>query len=57
MPKEFLMPEPRYIIDKTGKKVAVILDVHVYEQLLEVIEDFCLGKMAQEALQSESKSE
>lgn len=47
--------EPQYIIDKSGKKTAVILDILSFEQLLEKIEDIYFGATAHKALQEEKE--
>jgi len=44
---------PQYIIDKSGKKTGVILDMPAFEQLLEEIEDIYFGSIAHKALQEE----
>jgi len=44
---------PQYIIDKSGKKTGVILDMPTFEQLLEEIEDIYFGSIAHKALQEE----
>lgn len=46
---------PQYIIDKAGKKTGVILDILVFEQLIEEIEDIYFGAIAHEALSREEK--
>ncbi|MBA3954514.1 hypothetical protein H0X48_04320 [Candidatus Dependentiae bacterium] len=45
-----LAVEVQYIVDKKGKKTAVILDIKTFKQLLEEIEDVYLGKLAELAL-------
>ncbi|MEX0672038.1 MAG: hypothetical protein WD068_01665 [Candidatus Babeliales bacterium] len=54
MKKGHTLPEPRYIIDESGKKIEVVLDLQAYNKLIELIEDFGLGKMAQAVLVDES---
>ena len=49
--------EPQYIIDETGKKIRVVLDMKTYAHLLELIEDFSLGKQAQNVLKTESRED
>ncbi len=51
------LPEisPQYIIDKGGKKTAVIIDIETYEKLLEEIEDIYLGCLSEAALKDESE--
>ena len=44
---------PQYIIDKSGNKTGVILDIHSFEQLLKEIEDIYFGSIAHKALQEE----
>jgi hypothetical protein len=46
---------PQYIIDKSGKKTGVILDMPTFEQLLEEIEDLYFGAIAHKALQEENE--
>ncbi len=43
---------PQYIIDKSGKKTGVILDILAFEQLLE---DIYFGSIAHKVLQEEFK--
>ncbi len=45
--------KPQYIVDKTGKKTAVILDINSFEKLLEEIEDGYFGSLAQKNLELE----
>lgn len=44
MKKEVLEISPRYIVDSTGKKTEVILEISTFEKMLESLEDlyFCL---------------
>ncbi len=42
---------PQYIIDKTGKKTGVILDIQTFEKLLSELEDIYFGTMAEAALE------
>lgn len=44
---------PRYIIDRSGKKVEVVLDIATFEKMLERLEDLYFGSMAEEALATE----
>jgi predicted DNA-binding protein len=44
---------PQYIIDKSGKKTGVILDIITFEQLIEEVEDMYFGTIAHNALQKE----
>jgi hypothetical protein len=46
---------PQYIIDKSGKKTGVILDILAFEQLLEEIEDIYFGSIAHKALQKDDE--
>jgi hypothetical protein len=47
--------EAQYIVDKKGRKTAVILDIKVFKKLLEEVEDLYLGKLAQSALDEDSE--
>ncbi len=40
----------QFIIDKTGKKTAVILDIETFQGLLDELEDFSLSAIAHAAL-------
>ncbi len=40
----------QFIIDKAGKKTGVILDIKTFERLMDELEDFYLGALAQAAL-------
>ena len=51
MKKEFLEVSPRYIIDSSGKKTEVILDVTTFEQMLEGLENLYFGIKAEQALE------
>ena len=46
---------PQYIVDNTGNKTGVILDILAFEQLLEEIEDIYFGSIAHKALQEEDE--
>jgi predicted DNA-binding protein len=46
---------PQYIIDKKGKKTAIILSIKTYEKLLEEFEDLYLGRVAQEILKNDTE--
>ena len=43
--------EPRYIVDSTGKKVEVVLDLSTYEKMMENLEDSYFGEQAERALE------
>jgi len=43
--------EPRYIVDSTGKKVEVVLDLSTYEKMVENLEDSYFGEQAERALE------
>ena len=49
MKKNMLQISPRYIVDDSGKKKEVILDIKIYEKLLEELEDYYLGLEADKA--------
>ena len=53
MKKNILEISPRYIVDSTGKKTEVILDVSTFEKILESLEDLYFGLQAEKALQEE----
>ena len=38
---------PRYIVDDSGKRKEVILDIKTYEKILEELEDYYLGLEAE----------
>ena len=42
---------PRYVVDSTGKKTEVILDISTFERMLESLEDLYFGLQAEQALQ------
>ncbi|OFY99317.1 MAG: hypothetical protein A3K10_00080 [Bacteroidetes bacterium RIFCSPLOWO2_12_FULL_31_6] len=44
---------PNYIIDPFNRKVAVQLDVTIYEKMEKIIEDYALGKLLEEELNTE----
>ena len=50
MKKDILHISPKYIVDATGKKTEVVLDITTFEQLLENLEDLYYGARAKEAL-------
>ncbi len=43
--------KPRYIVDNSGKKREVVLDIKVFEKILENLEDAYLVKEAEKAFQ------
>lgn len=45
----------QFIVDNAGKKTAVILDIKTFEKLLDELEDFYLGELAQAALKQEQE--
>lgn len=45
--------EPRYIVDNSGKKKEVILNIKTFEKILEQLEDMYLAREAQKALQED----
>lgn len=47
--------EPQYIFDEKGKKIAVVLSVRTYENLIEELEDLCLGKISEVILKKKEK--
>jgi len=49
--------ETRYITDKSGERVGVILDVEQYNRLLEAAEDLADLRAADEALEAISRGE
>lgn len=51
MKRESLEIDPRYIVDSTGKKTEVVLDILTFEKMLESLEDVYFGSKAKEALQ------
>lgn len=40
---------PRYIVDDSGEKKEVVLDIKIYKKLLEELEDYYLGLEAEKA--------
>ena len=46
MPKE---PIAQYIVDAKGKRTAVIVDIHVYEQMLDELDDYLCAKAYDDA--------
>ena len=49
---------PQYIIDESGKKTGVILDIKTFEKLVEEIEDVYFAALAQARLeQAEERGE
>lgn len=53
MPTDTL--KPQFIVDSSGKKTAVILDIKSYETFLEEVEDLYLGMLASQALAEDSE--
>jgi hypothetical protein len=41
---------PQYLVDKSGKKVSVLLDIVTFEQMVELYENLCCGNLAKKAL-------
>lgn len=50
MKKDILEISPRFIVDSSGKKTEVILDISTFEHMLESLEDFYFGLKAEQAL-------
>lgn len=46
---------PHYIIDESGKKTGVILDIKTFEKLIEDIEDIYFTALAQTRLEQEQE--
>lgn len=44
---------PQYILDQTGNKTAVILDIVTFENILEALEDNYLAKIGTQILATE----
>ena len=44
---------PQYIVDESGKKTGVLLDIATFEQMVESLEDFYFGLEAAQALQED----
>jgi hypothetical protein len=55
MKKQTLDIAPQFIVDKTGKKTGVLLDIATFEQLLEKVEELYLGLEAERILEDESE--
>lgn len=53
MKKEKLTINPQYLINKSGKKTAVMLDIKTFETLLEYVEDEYFGKQATKLLKED----
>ena len=51
MKKKALEILPRYIVDSTGKKTEVVLDISTFEKMLESLEDLYFGLQAEQALE------
>lgn len=45
-----------FIVDKTGKKTAVILDIETFQHLIDELEDFYLGIIAQTAKREDAET-
>lgn len=46
---------PQFIIDKTGKKTGVLLDISTFENMLEKLEELYLGLTAEHILENEKE--
>lgn len=53
MKKEKLTIDPQYLINKAGKRTAVMLDIKTFESMLEYLEDDYFGKQAAKLLQED----
>ncbi len=51
MKKDILEISPTYIVDSTGKKTGVILEISTSERMLERLEDMYFGLKAEQALE------
>lgn len=47
--------QPQYIVDNEGNRTAVILKIDQFERLMEDLEDFYLGKLAEAALENDTE--
>ncbi len=55
MKKHFLDIHPQFIVDQTGKKTGVIMNIETFEELIEKIEDLYFGALAHQNLQDKAK--
>jgi PHD/YefM family antitoxin component YafN of YafNO toxin-antitoxin module len=55
MKKSSALPQPQFIVDATGKKTAVVIDIDTFEKLMEKLEDLYLGTSAEEVLENETE--
>jgi hypothetical protein len=55
MKKMSLELKPEYIVDKTGKKIKVILDISRFEDVVEKLEDFYFGLMSEKAIKEKEE--
>ncbi len=51
MKKDAMDIEPRYIVDSTGKKIEVVLDISTFEKMVENLEDSHFGEQAERVLE------
>jgi len=56
MKKQDLEISPRYIVDNTGKKTEVILDIATFETMLENLEDTYFGLEAKKVSSEKSST-
>lgn len=55
MKKQILEISPQFIIDRTGKKTGVLLDISTFESMLEKLEELYLGLEAEHILKDEKE--
>lgn len=51
MKKQLLEISPKYIVDSSGKKTGVVLDISTFEQILENLEDLYFALKAEKVLE------
>ncbi len=46
---------PQYIVDKSGKKTSVVIDIEKFEQFLDEIEDMYFGLLAKKIVEEDDE--
>lgn len=46
---------PQYIVDKSGKKTSVVIDIEKFEQFLQEVEDMYFGLLAKKIVEEDDE--
>ena len=55
MKKNLLDIQPQFIIDQNGKKTGVIMNIEIFEELIQKIEELYFGALAHQSVKDQTK--